>query len=61
MESTSLWKPVFRRAWANQGALDQNGFKHKERMKNAHPGGGDQEITVQSPASLPVQSAAVGC
>lgn len=33
MESTSLWKPVFSPAWSNQDALDQNGFKHKERMK----------------------------
>lgn len=55
MESTSLWKPVFCRAWTNQDALDQNGFKHKERMKNAHPGGADQEITAEPCISAPAE------
>lgn len=31
--STSLCKPVLCPAWASQNAVDQNGFKHKERMK----------------------------
>ena len=33
MESTSLWKPVPCPAPTNQNAMDQNGFKHKERVK----------------------------
>ena len=31
--STSLWEPILCPAPTNQNAVDQNGFKHKERVK----------------------------